>query len=57
MKKFTRNLKSVGADGVARGELIHQAVRKTIEQAVEEELQAVLGVAPHERGVKPSVLR
>lgn len=52
MKKFTRNLRSVGADEVSLGDLIHQAVRKTIEQAVEEELQAVLGVAPYERGAE-----
>jgi hypothetical protein len=43
MEKRTRNLRLVGRDEVSLGELIHQAVRKTIEQAVEEELRATLG--------------
>lgn len=57
MKKFTRNLRPVGADEVSLGSLIHQAVRRTIEQAVEEELQAVLGVAAYERGADRSGYR
>jgi CRISPR/Cas system-associated exonuclease Cas4 (RecB family) len=36
MEKRTRNLRLVGRDEVSLGELIHQAVRKTIEEAVEE---------------------
>ena len=49
MEKRTRNLRLVGCDEVSLGELIHQAVRRTIEQAVEEELQAALGAGPYER--------
>ncbi len=49
MEKRTRNLRLVGRDEVSLGELIHQAVRKTIEQAVEEELRTALGAAAYER--------
>jgi putative transposase len=49
MEKRTRNLRLVGRDEVTLGELIHQAVRRTIEQAVEEELHAALGAGPYER--------
>lgn len=49
MEKRTRNLRLVGRDEVSLGELIHQAVRRTIEQAVEEELRLALGAAPYER--------
>jgi putative transposase len=49
MEKRTRNLRLVGRDEVSLGELIHQAVRRTIEQAVEEELHAALGAGPYER--------
>jgi putative transposase len=49
MEKRTRNLRLVGRDEVSLGELIHEAVRRTIEQAVEEELQAALGAGPYER--------
>jgi len=54
MEKRTRNLRLVGRDEVSLGELIHQAVRKTIEQAVEEELHATLGAAPYERHAERS---
>ena len=37
MEKRTRNLRLVGRDEVSLGELIHQTIRRTIEQAVEEE--------------------
>ena len=49
MEKRTRNLRLVGRDEVSLGELIHRAVRKTIEQAVEEELHAALGAGLYER--------
>ena len=49
MEKRTRNLRLVGRDEVSLGELIHQAVRRTIEQAVEEELRQALGAGPYER--------
>jgi putative transposase len=49
MEKRTRNLRLVGRDEVSLGELIHRAVRRTIEQAVEEELQVALGAGPYER--------
>jgi len=39
MEKSTRNLRLVKRDEVSLGELIHQAVRSTIEQVVEEELR------------------
>src|SRR6185312_8639065 len=45
----TRNLRLVGRDEVSLGELIHQAVRRTIDQAVDEELRATQGAAPYER--------
>ena len=35
---------------VVEGELIHVAVRRAIEVAVEEELTATLGAGPYERG-------
>jgi len=54
MEKRTRNLRLVGRDEVSLGELIHQAVRKTIEQAVDEELRATLGAAPYERRAERS---
>ena len=57
MEKRTRNLRLVGRDEVSLGELIHQAVRKTIEQAVEEELHATLGAAPYERRTERSGYR
>jgi putative transposase len=57
MEKRTRNLRLVGRDEVSLGELIHQAVRKTIEQAVEEELRATLGAAPYERRAERSGYR
>ena len=57
MEKRTRNLRLVGRDEVSLGELIHQAVRKTIEQAVEEELHATLGAAPYERHAERSGYR
>lgn len=57
MEKRTRNLRLVGRDEVSLGELIHQAVRKTIEKAVEEELRATLGAAPYERRVERSGYR
>ena len=50
MEKRTRNLRVVGRDEVSLGELIHQAVRRTIESAVEEELRAALGAGPPEAG-------
>lgn len=50
MEKRTRNLRLVKREEVSLGELIHQAVRSTIEQVVEEELRAALGVANYERG-------
>jgi len=50
MEKRIRNLRLVKRDEVSLGELIHQAVRSTIEQVVEEELRAALGVADYERG-------
>jgi transposase-like protein len=49
MEKRTRNLRLVGRDEVSLGELIHQAVRRTIECAVDEELRAALGAGPYER--------
>jgi len=49
MEKRTKNLRLVGRDEVSLGELIHQAVRRTIEQAVEEELHAALGAGSYER--------
>jgi hypothetical protein len=49
MEKRTRDLRLAGRDAVSLGELIHEAVRKTIEQAVEEELPATLGAAPYQR--------
>lgn len=57
MEKRTRNLRVVGRDEVSLGELIHQAVRRTIEQAVEEELRATLGAAPYERRAERSGYR
>ena len=57
MEKRTRNLRLVGRDEVSLGELIHQAVRKTIEQAVDEELRATLGAAPYERRAERSGYR
>jgi putative transposase len=57
MEKRTRNLRLVGRDEVSLGELIHQAVRRTIEQAVEEELHATLGAAPYERRAERSGYR
>ena len=57
MEKRTRNLRLVGRDEVSLGELIHQAVRKTIEQAVEEELHTTLGAAPYERHAERSGYR
>jgi len=51
MKKSTRNLRLVGKHEVSLGELIHQSVRRTIEKAVEEELQAALGAGPYERNI------
>ena len=49
MEKRIRNLRLVGRDEVPLGELIHRAVRKAIETAVDEELQAALGAGPYER--------
>src|SRR3954453_20701323 len=57
MEKRTRNLRLVGRDEVSLGELIHQAVRRTIEQAVEEELHAALGAGPYERRAERSGYR
>ena len=57
MENRTRNLRLVGRDEVSLGELIHQAVRRTIEQAVEEELRATLGAAPYERRAERSGYR
>ena len=57
MEKRTRNLRLVGRDEVSLGELIHQRVRSTIEQAVEEELRATLGAAPYERRAERSGYR
>jgi len=57
MEKRTRNLRLVGRDEVSLGELIHQAVRKTIEQAVDEELRATLGAAPYGRRAERSGYR
>jgi hypothetical protein len=54
MEKRTRNLRLVGRDEVSLGELIHQAVRRTIEQAVEEELHAALGRARTSAGPNAS---
>ena len=49
MEKRTRNLRLVERDEISLGELIHQAVRRTIEQAVEEELAVALGAGAYER--------
>jgi len=57
MEKRTRNLRLVGRNEVALGELNHQTVRKAIEQAVEEELHAVLGAGPYERRTERSGYR
>jgi putative transposase len=57
MEKRTRNLRLVGRDEVSLGELIHQAVRRTIEHAVDEELRAALGAAPYERRAERSGYR
>jgi len=47
MEKRTRNLRLVGRDEVPLGELIHRAVRKAIETAVDEELQGGAGPRAH----------
>jgi transposase-like protein len=57
MEKRTRNLRLVGRDEVSLGELIHQAVRRTIEQVVEEELHAALGAGAYERRAERSGYR
>jgi putative transposase len=57
MEKRTRNLRLVGRNEVSLGELIHQTVRKAIEQAVEEELHAALGAGPYERRAERSGYR
>jgi len=57
MEKRTRNLRLVGHDEVSLGELIHQTVRRTIEQAFDEELRATLGAAPYERRAERSGYR
>jgi len=57
MEKSTRNLRLVGRGEISLGELIHQAVRRTIEQTVEEELQAALGAGPYERSTGRSGYR
>jgi putative transposase len=49
MEKITKHLRLVGREEISLGELIHREVRKTIELAVEEELEAVLGARPYER--------
>jgi putative transposase len=49
MEKRTRILRLVGRDEVSLGELIHEAVRKKIEEAVEAELEAALGAGSYER--------
>jgi transposase-like protein len=49
MEKRTRNLRLLGREEVSLGELIHDKVRRAIEQAVEEELRATLGAGPYER--------
>jgi len=49
MEKRTRNLRLVGRHEVALGELIHEAVRKKIEDAVEAELEATLGAEWYQR--------
>lgn len=57
MEKRTRNLRAVGRDEVSLGELIHQSVRRAIEVAVQEELQAALGAAAYERNPERSGYR
>jgi transposase-like protein len=49
MEKITKHLRLVGREESSLGDLIHREVRKTIELAVEEELEAVLGARPYER--------
>lgn len=49
MEKRTRNLRVVGKEEVSLGQLIHDTVRRAIEAAVEEELEAALGVASYQR--------
>jgi len=57
MEKRTRNLRLVGRNEVALGELNHQTVRRAIEHAVEEELNAVLSASPYERRAERSGYR
>ncbi len=50
MEQRSRNLKlAQDVEPAGLGELIHEAVRVAIEQAVREELSAALGAAPYER--------
>jgi hypothetical protein len=43
MEKLTKHRRIVGREEIPLGESIHREIRETIEQAVEEELEAVLG--------------
>jgi putative transposase len=49
MTKSTKKLEVVGSQGSYLGELIHAAVRKAIEAAVELELEEALGAGSYER--------
>ncbi len=57
MEKRTRNLRLVGREEISLSESIHQAVRRAIEQPVEEELITVLGAEPYERRAERSGYR